>query len=190
MSSKGRLGLNLFEANLKRHPSVKGLFDEKGNKKSPSNSKNELLTLSADNKSEKDSNDTRKNQEEELEEKIKDFEKDIEKEDEKEKNEGGGGFIKTFSVAINRVEEKPVDNTTSFFTELDDEEKKQIIKNRDKYKKNTTNLSVPLSYEFNKEQKALDKHITEQISKGKNFNDIEGNLKYQKKDKNMNINKK
>ena len=31
MSSKNRLGLNLFEANLKRHPSVKGLFDEDGN---------------------------------------------------------------------------------------------------------------------------------------------------------------
>ena len=30
-SSKNRLGLNLFEANLKRHPSVKGLFDEDGN---------------------------------------------------------------------------------------------------------------------------------------------------------------
>ena len=179
MSSKGRLGLNLFEANLKRHPSVKCLFDEKGNKKSPSNSKNELLTLSADNKSEKDSNDTSKNQDEELEEKIKDFEK----EDEKEKNENNNGFIKTFSVAINRVEEKPVDNTTSFFTELNDEEKKQIIRNRDKYKTNKTNLSVPLSYEFNKEQKELDKHITEQISKGKNFEEIESNLKYQKKDK-------
>ena len=41
MTSKGRLGLNLFEANLKRHPSVKGLFDEKGNKKSPVDSKND-----------------------------------------------------------------------------------------------------------------------------------------------------
>ena len=180
MSSKGRLGLNLFETNLKRHPSVKGLFDEKGNKKTPSNSKNELLTLSADNKSEKNSDDTDKSQEEKQEEKTM----DIEQEDEKEKNENNNnGFIKTFTVAINRVEEKPVDNTTSFFTELDDEEKQQIIKNRDKYKTSKTNLSVPLSYEFNEEQKELDKHITEQMSKGKNFEEIESNLKYQTKNK-------
>ena len=50
MSSKSRLGLNLFETNLKRHPSVKGLFDEHGNKKSASNSKNEVLLLNIDNK--------------------------------------------------------------------------------------------------------------------------------------------
>ncbi len=180
MSSKGRLGLNLFETNLKRHPSVKGLFDEKGNKKTPSNSKNELLILSADNKSEKNSDDTDKSQEEKQEEKTM----DIEQEDEKEKNENNNnGFIKTFTVAINRVEEKPVDNTTSFFTELDDKEKQQIIKNRDKYKTSKTNLSVPLSYEFNEEQKELDKHITEQMSKGKNFEEIESNLKYQTKNK-------
>ena len=180
MSSKGRLGLNLFETNLKRHPSVKGLFDEKGNKKAPSNSKNELLTLSADNKSEKNSDDTDKSQEEKQEEKTMDIEQGYEK----GKNENNNnGFIKTFTVAINRVEEKPVDNTTSFFTELDDEEKQQIIKNRDKYKTSKTNLSVPLSYEFNEEQKELDKHITEQMSKGKNFEEIESNLKYQTKNK-------
>ena len=180
MSSKGRLGLNLFETNLKRHPSVKGLFDEKGNKKTPSNSKNELLTLSADNKSEKNSDDTDKSQEEKQEEKTMDIEQGYEK----GKNENNNnGFIKTFTVAINRVEEKPVDNTTSFFTELDDEEKQQIIKNRDKYKTSKTNLSVPLSYEFNEEQKELDKHITEQMSKGKNFEEIESNLKYQTKNK-------
>ena len=45
MSSKGKLGLNLFEKNLKRHPSVKGLFDDQGNKKLASNSKNEFLVL-------------------------------------------------------------------------------------------------------------------------------------------------
>ena len=180
MSSKGRLGLNLFETNLKRHPSVKGLFDEKGNKKTPSNSKNELLILSADNKSEKNSDDTDKSQEEKQEEKTMDIEQGYEK----GKNENNNnGFIKTFTVAINRVEEKPVDNTTSFFTELDDEEKQQIIKNRDKYKTSKTNLSVPLSYEFNEEQKELDKHITEQMSKGKNFEEIESNLKYQTKNK-------
>ena len=44
-SSKNRLGLNLFEANLKRHPSVKGLFDEDGNMKCPKDSKDELLLL-------------------------------------------------------------------------------------------------------------------------------------------------
>ena len=53
--SKNRLGLNLFEANLKRHPSVKGLFDEEGNMKSPTDSKDEFFILNVDGKS---SNDT------------------------------------------------------------------------------------------------------------------------------------
>ena len=30
MSSKNKLSLNLFEANLERHPSIKGLYDENG----------------------------------------------------------------------------------------------------------------------------------------------------------------
>ena len=179
MSSKNRLGLNLFEANLKRHPSVKGLFDEKGNKKSPVDSKNEVLLLNVDNKSEKESNDTSKNQDDELEEKIKDI--DLDNEEEKDDNKDNTFHkdnIKQISVTINRVQEKLVDNTTSFFTELNDEEKKQIIRNREKYKTTTKNkLSVPLSYEFDEKQKELDKNITEAMSKGKNLEEIEDNLK-------------
>ena len=179
MSSKGRLGLNLFEANLKRHPSVKGLFDEKGNKKSPSNSKNEVLLLNVDNKSEKESDDTSKNQEEELEDKIKDFE--LDDEDEKEENKTPKEIIKSISVTINRVEEKQVDNSHSFFTELNEEEKKQIIRNSEKYKTSKNKVSVPLSYEFDEAQKEIDKNITEAISKGKNYEVIEDKLKGQLK---------
>ena len=179
MSSKGHLGLNLFEANLKRHPSVKGLFDEKGNKKSPVDSKNEVLLLNVDNKSEKESNDTSKNQDDELEEKIKDI--DLDNEEEKGDNKDNTFHkdnIKQISVTINRVQEKLVDNTASFFTELNDEEKKKIIRNREKYKTTTKNkLSVPLSYEFDEKQKELDKNITEAMSKGKNLEEIEDNLK-------------
>ena len=179
MSSKNRLGLNLFEANLKRHPSVKGLFDEKGNKKSPVDSKNEVLLLNVDNKSEKESNDTSKNQDDELEEKIKDI--DLDNEEEKDDNKDNTFHkdnIKQISVTINRVQEKLVDNTASFFTELNEEEKKQIIRNREKYKTTTKNkLSVPLSYEFDEKQKELDKNITEAMSKGKNLEEIEDNLK-------------
>ena len=179
MSSKGHLGLNLFEANLKRHPSVKGLFDEKGNKKSPVDSKNEVLLLNVDNKSEKESNDTSKNQDDELEEKIKDI--DLDNEEEKDDNKDNTFHkdnIKQISVTINRVQEKLVDNTASFFTELNDEEKKQIIRNREKYKtKKKNKLSVPLSYEFDEKQKELDKNITEAMSKGKNLEEIEDNLK-------------
>ena len=112
MSSKGHLGLNLFEANLKRHPSVKGLFDENGNKKTSVNSKNEFLVLNADNKSEKESNDTSKNQEDETEDKIKDI--DVEKEDIKEENNNHNQYIKSFAVQISRVEEKEVDNSKSY----------------------------------------------------------------------------
>jgi len=174
MSSKNRLGLNLFEANLKRHPSVKGLFDEKGNKKSPVDSKNEVLILNVDNKSEKDSNDTSKNQEEELDEKFKDI--DLDNEDEKEESKSHKEINK-ISVTINRVQEKLVDNSDTYFTELNDEEKKQIIINRDKFKSAKNNLSVPLSYEFDDTQKEIDKNITEAMSKGKNFEQIEDKLK-------------
>ena len=174
MSSKNRLGINLFEANLKRHPSVKGLFDEKGNKKSPVDSKNEVLILNADNKSEKDSNDTSKNQEEELDEKFKDI--DLDNEDEKEESKSHKEINK-ISVTINRVQEKLVDNSDTYFTELNDEEKKQIIINRDKFKSAKNNLSVPLSYEFDDTQKEIDKNITEAMSKGKNFEQIEDKLK-------------
>ena len=174
MSSKNRLGLNLFEANLKRHPSVKGLFDEKGNKKTPVDSKNEVLILNADNKSEKDSNDTSKNQEEELDEKFKDI--DLDNEDEKEESKSHKEINK-ISVKINRVQEKLVDNSDTYFTELNDEEKKQIIINREKYKSAKNNLSVPLSYEFDDTQKEIDKNITEAMSKGKNFEQIEDKLK-------------
>ena len=179
MSSKGHLGLNLFEVNLKRHPSVKGLFDEKGNKKSPVDSKNEVLLLNVDNKSEKESNDTSKNHEEEIEDKIKDM--DLDNEDEKEENKDNVShkeYLKQISVTINRVEEKLVDNSSSFFTELNDEEKKQIIRNREKYKTTTQNkLGVPLSYEFDEKQKEIDKNITEAMSKGKNLDEIEDKLK-------------
>ena len=182
MSAKGRLGLNLFEANLKRHPSVKGLFDEKGNKKSASNSKNEILLLNIDNKSDKESNDTSKNEEEKLEEKIKNIE--LENEDIKEDNSKlNKEEIKSISVIINRVEEKQVDNSNSFFTQLNDEEKKQIIRNREKYKTSKENISVPLSYEFDASQKELDKNITEAMSKGKNYEVIEDKLKNQLKNK-------
>ena len=178
MSSKGRLGLNLFEANLKRHPSVKGLFDEKGKKKTASNSKNEVLILNADSTTNNSSN----NQSNELEQKLK----DLESEEEKEKNVDTKGILKSnpISVKINRVMEKEVDNTETFFTELNEEEKKQIKKNYEKYKpKNNNNLSVPLSYEFSNEQKKIDQHITESISKGKNFDEINDELKYQGKNK-------
>ena len=178
MTSKGKLGLNLFEKNLKRHPSVKGLFDEQGNKKSPSNSKNEFLILNTTNKN----NDSNNNQLDELKEKLK----DLEQEDEKENNIDSKEIFKSdpISVKINRVEEKEVDNANSYFTELNEDEKKQIIKNNEKYNtKKNYNLSVPLSYEFSNEQKELDKFITESISQGKNFNEINDDLNYKNKDK-------
>ena len=122
-NSKNRLGLNLFEANLKRHPSVKCLFDEEGNMKSPSQSKDELLLLNIDNKSEKESNDTSNNngEEEENEEKEKKI-KEIEKENNiNESKQNDKNDKKIMSVQINRVEEKLVDNKETFFVEMNDE---------------------------------------------------------------------
>ena len=182
-STKNRLGINLFEANLKRHPSVKGLFDEDGNMKSPKDSKDELLLLNIDNKSEKESNDTSNNENDEKD-KIKEIEKEYEKENEnKEKKEK----IRTMSVQINRVEEKLVDNKDTFFVEMNyDEEKKQrkeIIKKKIGSHKNLNNNSKPLSYGFSDNQKKFDKDITEAMSKGKEFNEIEGKFAGQLKKK-------
>ena len=64
---------------------------------------------------------------------------------------------------------------------MNDEEKKQIIQNKEKYKKTNNKLVAPLSYKFDKSQKELDKDITQAISQGKNFDEIESKLKYQTK---------
>ena len=177
-STKNRLGLNLFEANLKRHPSVKGLFDEDGNMKSPTDSKDEFLLLNIDNKSEKESNDTSNNNaEDENDEKEK--VKEIGKEEEIE-NKENNKKIHTMSVQINRVEEKLVDNKETFFVEMNDEERsKYSNKKIDKKSKS----GKPLSYGFNDIQKKFDKDITDSMSKGKEYSVIEGKFLGQLKKK-------
>jgi hypothetical protein len=176
INSKSRLGLNLFEANLKRHPSVKGLFDEDGNKKKSKDSKNELLLLNIDNKSENESNDTSNNNEEDEEKfKIKEVpNQDIEIEKDKAKIKRGD--IRKMSVKIERVKEKIVDNKETFFVEMKDEDRKNIIKKNDYNKKNNSkfNSSKPLSYGFDDKQKEFDKNITDAIKKGKEYSEIEG----------------
>ena len=159
MSKNNRLGLNLFEVNLKRHPSVKGLFDEDGKMKISNESKDELLLLSTDNKSSgKESNDSsNNNQEEQIDEK--------ETEDKNNK-------ITFVPVQIKRVEEKMVDNKETYYTEMNIEERKQIIENNKTNNKNF-NKSKPLSYKFDDNQKKFDQNITEAMSKGKNYSYIE-----------------
>ena len=77
--SKNRLAVNLYEANLKRHPSVKGLFDEDGNMKSPTDSKDEFLLLNILNRNEKETDNINNNNgEDENEENNKDKHKENE----------------------------------------------------------------------------------------------------------------
>ena len=139
-------------------------------------SKNELLILNVDNKSEKESEDTSNNQDEDNSKEIEDIKEEKES-DTKTKKEK----IKSIPIKINRVEEKEVDNTKSFFTELNDDEIKQIVRNSEKYKTINNKLTVPLSYEFAQEQKELDKNITNAMSKGEKYGDIEEKLKDQLK---------
>ena len=181
-ATKNRLGLNLFEANLKRHPSVKGLFDEDGNMKSPKDSKDEFLLLNIDNKSEKESNFTSNNNAED-ENDVKDKTKEIEKEQEIE-NKENNKKIHTMSVQINRVEEKLVDNKETFYVEINDEEKKERRKyGNKKLIKKSKNSGKPLSYGFNDIQKKFDKDITDSMSKGKEYSVIEGKFLGQLKKK-------
>ena len=177
-NSKNRLGLNLFEANLKRHPSVKCLFDEEGNMKSPSQSKDELLLLNIDNKSEKESNDTSNNngeeeENEEKEKKIQEIEKENNINESKQNDKNDKNDKKIMSVQINRVEEKLVDNKETFFVEMNDEEKKEILKKKIDIQQKIQKYSKPLNYGFNDLQKKIDKDITEAISKGKKYSKIE-----------------
>ena len=165
-NSKNRLGLNLFEANLKRHPSVKGLFDEEGNIKTPIDSKDEFLLLNINNNNDNVGlkyigNDDNKNDS-----------KDQENCNKKE----------TMPVKINRVEEKQVNNKETFFVEMSEEEKREIIKAKAEKKKTMSKFaSQPLSYEFNDSQKKFDKDITDAMSKGKEYNEIEDKFKNQLK---------
>ena len=179
-NSKNKLGLNLFEANLKRHPSVKCLFDEDGNRKTSQKSNDELFLLNIDNKSEKDDTSNCNGEEESYEKKkIKELEKEIEKkENEKKRKQNKPNKEKkekrTMSVQINRVEEKMVDNKETFFIEMNEEERKEILRKKlDSQKKSSKFLIKPLKYGFNEAQKKFDKTITEAMSKGKDYNEIE-----------------
>ena len=170
-NSKNKLGLNLFEANLKRHPSVKCLFDEDGKRKSSSKSKDEHLLLNIDNKSEKESyHSSHNNGESEEKDKKERKKRNIVSEDKKDKKEK-----RTMSVQINRVEEKIVDNKETFFVEMNEEERKELMKRKmESHKKLKKYDTMPLNYGFNDLQKELDKNITEAISKGKEYSEIEG----------------
>ena len=174
-NSKNRLRINSFEANLKRHPSVKGLFDDDGNMKMPKNSKDEYLLFNIDNKSdEKESNDTSNNN---LDEEIEEKEKDKDKEKEykgKKKN--------SINVQINRVKEKLVDNKDTFYVEMNDEHKKEILK-KNSNKNSSLKTSKPLDYRFSDSQKKFDKDVTDAISKGKEYKEIEGKFVNQLKKK-------
>ena len=149
MSSKNKLSLNLFEANLKRHPSVKGLFDEKGDLKNPTDSRNEFLLLNINSQiDEKDNKET-----------------DVNKGEVKKKRNA------SLPIKIDRVKEKLVDNKETFYIEMNDENKKEILKkNIDKKK---SKFSQPLSYELNDSQKQLDKDVTNAMSEGKEYSEIE-----------------
>ena len=149
MSSKNKLSLNLFEANLKRHPSVKGLFDEKGDLKNPTDSRNEFLLLNINSQiDEKDNKET-----------------DVNKGEVKKKRNA------SLPIKIDRVKEKLVDNKETFYIEMNDENKKEILKNNIDKKK--SKFSQPLSYELNDSQKKLDKDVTNAMSEGKDYSEIE-----------------
>ena len=171
--SKNRLAVNLYEANLKRHPSVKGLFDEDGNMKSPTDSKDEFLLLNILNRNEKETDNINNNNGEDENEENN---KDKHKENEEKK--------RTMSVKINRVEEKMVNNKDTFYVEMNDEEKNEILKKKKENIKPMSKFSTkPLSYEFNDTQKKFDKDVTDAMSKGKEYTEIEGKFINQLKKK-------
>ena len=111
--SNNKLGFKLFEAeaDLQRHPSVKGLYDEEGNLMIPSKSNDEFFILDIKKRIEKNSNTNNSNNKNE--DNGKEKENDT-------KNR--------MSVKINRVKEKAVDYKDTFYVEMNDEEKKKYFK--------------------------------------------------------------
>ena len=85
-------------------------------------------------------------------------------------------------IKINRVEEKIVNNKETFFIEMNNENRNEILKkNGDS---NTSSKSgKPLSYAFNDSQKKFDKDVTDAMSKGKEYKEIEGKFVNQLKKK-------
>ena len=69
------------------------------------------------------------------------------------------------------MKEKIVDNKDTFFVEMNDENRKEILKNNIDKKK--SKFSQPLSYELNDSQKQLDKDVTNAMSEGKEYSEIE-----------------
>ena len=124
--------------------------------------------------------------------KIKELEKDIEKmENEKRRKQNKPNKEKkekrTMSVQINRVEEKMVDNKDTFFVEMNEEERREILRKKfDFQKKSSKFLIKPLKYGFNEVQNEFDKSITEAIIKGKDYNEIEEKFSDQLKKNNNN----
>lgn len=162
---KSKLSIDLF-ANLQRHPSVKGLFDEDGKMKTPSDSKDEYLLLAVNNKNEQSNIIPEDNNN-----------KNIKDDNNKEKKRT------SIPVKINRVEEKLVDNKETFFVEMNDEQRKEILKKNNDKRNSNSKLGKPLSYEFNQSQKEFDKDVTDAMSKGTEYKEIEGKFANQLKKK-------
>ena len=163
--SNNKLGANLFEeAFFQKHPSVKGLYDEEGNLMTPTESNDEYFILDIKNKIDKNTNNSNEKKED----------NGIEKESDKNNNQNT-----KMSVKINRVKEKPVDYKDTFYVEMNDEEKKNILNK----KKDNENSSEPLSYEFNDSQKKFDKEVTDAMSKGAEYTTIEEKFSDQLKKK-------
>ena len=158
--ASNKLGSNLFEASLERHPSIKGLYDENGKLKSPTDSNDEFFILNLNKEYENEMNY-----------------KNNKKEDVKQLNDEKSKM----SVKINRVKEKTVDYKDTFYVEMNDEDKKNILNKNDG--KDPKAKGEPISYAFNESQKKFDKEITDSMSKGEEYSKIEGKFMNQLKKK-------
>jgi len=166
--SNNKLGFNLYEEALfQKHPSVKCLYDEKGNLMTPTESNDEFFILDIKNKIDKNIEDANK-----INENIEDNGK--EKENDKKNNQNS-----QISIKINRVKEKHVDYKDTFYVEMSDEEKKNILNK----KTEKENSSEPLSYKFSDSQKIFDKEVTDAMSKGEEYTKIESKFIAQLKKK-------
>ena len=66
---------------------------------------------------------------------------------------------------------------------MNDEQRKEILKKNNDKRNSNSKLGKPLSYEFNQSQKEFDKDVTDAMSKGKEYKEIEGKFANQLKKK-------
>ena len=152
-----RLSINQNEENLKRHPSVKSLFDDNGNKIIPSNdvvnnSNNYLYNIEIKNNTDN-------------------------KQDFNHEN---------IMIKIDKCDHKIVNTKETFYIEAENNVNNNSYNNVNINVNINKKIIKPLLYELDNTQKLIDEEITKEMAEGKDYKIIEQKFLSLLKRKNVN----